>query len=149
MHPLPKTRPEFAALVTRVLLGAWFVLSGGGKIFVTGLDRFTRDVANYRMVAVPLDAVAAYTVPWVEVVGGLCLMVGILRKGTLMTMTGLVLVFATAIGWAWSKNLDISCGCHGGDTKLNYWWKAAELAGYLIVFGWLWCMEKRTEKRLR
>ena len=141
MHPVPKNPPQFVALVLRVLLGMWFMYSGGGKIFVTGLDRFTRDVANYRLVTAPLDAVVAYSVPWVELVGGICLMLGVLRKGTLLAMTGLVLSFCTAVGWAWSKNLDISCGCHGGDTKLNYWWKAAELTGYLLVFGYLWWME--------
>lgn len=147
MHPVPKTWPQLAALVIRVLLGAWFMYSGGGKIFVTGLDRFTRDVANYRMVSAPLDAVAAYTVPWVELVGGICLMLGVLRKGTLLAMAGLVLVFCTAVGWAWSKNLDISCGCHGGDEKLNYTWKALELAGYLAAFAFLWIMERRQARR--
>lgn len=121
--------------------------SGGLKIFVTGLDKFTRDVGNYKLVSAPLDAVTAYTVPWVEVIGGTCLLLGVLRKGTLLAMTGLVLSFCTAVGWAWSKNLDISCGCHGGDTKLDYWWKAAELAGYLIAFGFLWVMERNPGKK--
>lgn len=146
MHPIPKNNSELAALVLRITLGAWFTYSGGLKIFVTGLDRFTRDVGNYKLVSAPLDAVAAYTVPWVEVIGGLCLMLGVLRKGTLVAMTGLVLTFVTAVGWAWSKNLDISCGCHGGDTRLNYWTKAVELAGYLLAFGYLWWMEKRVGK---
>ncbi len=148
MHPIPKGRAEFTALVVRVLLGAWFMYSGGSKIFVGGLDKFTRDIANYRMVGAPLDAFAAYTIPWAEVIGGLCLMIGVLRKGTLVMMAGLVVVFASAVGWAWSRNLDISCGCHGGDARLDYWPKAAELAGYLVVFGWLWFMERRQEKRL-
>lgn len=147
MHPIPKTKPEIVALVLRVALGVWFTYSGGLKIFVTGLDRFTKDVANYKLVSAPLDAVAAYSVPWVEVIGGLCLMLGVLRKGTLLAMTGLVLTFVTAVGWAWSKNLDISCGCHGGDTKLNYWTKAVELAAYLLAFGYLWVIEMRTAKR--
>lgn len=149
MHPLPKSRPEFAALILRVLLGAWFMLSGGGKIFVTGLDRFTRDVANYKLMTATLDAVVAYSVPWFEVVGGLCLMLGIFRKGTILMMTGLVTSFAVAVGWAWSKNLDISCGCHGGDAKLDYWPKAAELTGYFIAFGYLWWTEMRRPKALR
>lgn len=148
MHPVPKNKAEVAALSLRVALGAWFTYSGGLKIFVTGLDKFTRDVANYKLVAAPLDAVGAYTVPWVEVVGGLCLMLGILRKGTLLAMTGLVTTFAVAVGWAWSKNLDISCGCHGGDAKLDYWTKAAELAAYFVAFGYLWWIETRTAKRL-
>ena len=146
MHPIPKNNPELAALVLRITLGAWFTYSGGLKIFVTGLDRFTRDVGNYKLVSAPLDAVTAYTVPWVEVVGGLCLMLGVLRKGTLLAMSGLVLTFATAVGWAWSKNLDISCGCHGGDTRLNYWTKAVELAAYLVAFGYLWWVEKGSAK---
>lgn len=135
-----------AALALRVALGAWFTYSGGLKIFVTGLDKFTRDVGNYKLVSAPLDAVAAYTVPWVEVIGGLCLMLGVLRKGTLLAMTGLVLTFVTAVGWAWSKNLDISCGCHGGDTRLNYWTKAVELGAYLLAFGYLWWVETRAVK---
>lgn len=146
MHPVPKDNPDLVALITRVMLGAWFTYSGGLKIFVTGLDRFTRDVGNYKLVSAPLDAIAAYTVPWVEVIGGLCLMLGILRKGTLIAMTGLVCTFAVAVGWAWSKNLDISCGCHGGDAKLTYWTKALELIGYFIAFAYLWWIEVRKRK---
>jgi hypothetical protein len=38
------------------------------------------DVANYQLVGPPWDAVAAYTVPWFEVVAGLCLMLAILPR---------------------------------------------------------------------
>lgn len=140
---VPKTPAEVLALILRVGLGAWFVVSGAGKLFVGGLDKFTRDVANYKLVAAPLDAVVAYTVPWVEIIGGICLILHLLRKGTLLAMTSLLLTFCIAVGWAWSKNLDISCGCHGGDAKLSYWWKAIELAGYLVAFGYLWWAETR------
>jgi uncharacterized membrane protein YphA (DoxX/SURF4 family) len=126
---------------TRVLLGCWFVYSGGRKVFVSGLDRFTQDVANYRIVPAPLDAIAAYSVPWFEIAAGMCLMLGILRKGAVLTLGVLVCVFAICIGWAWSHQLDISCGCHGGDARIHYWGKTAELVGYFIVLGWLWCRE--------
>ncbi len=133
---------EISAVTLRVLLGVWFLYSGGYKVFVSGLDRFTRDVANYKIVGPPLDAIAAYTVPWFEIAAGLCLMLGILRKGAILTLAGLVCVFAICIGWAWLHQLDISCGCHGGDEKIRYWGKAAEFAGYFILLGWLWRMEK-------
>jgi putative oxidoreductase len=145
---VPRNASEAVALILRVLLGAWFAVSGGGKIFVSGLDRFTRDVANYKLMPVPWDAAVAYTVPCVEIVGGICLMLGILRKGTVLMMTGLVMSFAVAVGWAWSKNLDISCGCHGGDAKLAYWPKAVELAGYFLAFGYLWWVETRNNARV-
>jgi len=145
-----KTPVQIITLVLRVLMGAWFVWSGGMKIFVSGLDRFTRNIANYRLVSPPLDAVAAYSVPWLEVIAGLCLLLGFLRRGAILTLTGLVIVFSVAIGWAWSKGLDISCGCHGGDSPINYWGKVAEFFVYFTVLAWLWLAEvfRITEKRL-
>ena len=132
---------DVCTISARVLLGCWFVYSGGKKVFVSGLDRFTVDVANYKIVAAPLDAVAAYSVPWFEIAAGLCLMLGILRKGAILTLAGLVCVFAVCIGWAWVHQLEISCGCHGGDAPIHYWGKVAEFAGYFIVLGWLWQRE--------
>jgi putative oxidoreductase len=131
------------SLTASVLLGTWFVYSGGLKIFGTGLDRFTYDVANYKLVHAPWDAVVAYTVPWVELVAGLCLMLGILKRGAILTIAGLVVVFAIAVGWAWNHNLDISCGCHGTDTPIQYWNKAAEFTGYFALLGWLWWADTR------
>jgi uncharacterized membrane protein YphA (DoxX/SURF4 family) len=137
------SRAEAFAIIARVTLGAWFVFSGGMKIFGSGLDRFTVDIANYKLVSAPLDAVAAYTVPWFEVVAGFCLMLGILMRGAILTIAGLVCVFAFCIAWAWFHQLDISCGCHGGDAKIQYWNKVAEFIGYFAVLGWLWWMERR------
>lgn len=133
-----------SALIARVVLGCWFVYSGGMKIFVSGLYRFTQDIANYKLVGPPLDAVAAYTVPWFEIVIGLCLMLGILRRGAILALGGLVVVFAICIGWAWFHQLDISCGCHGGDAPIHYWGKVAEFAGYFLLLGWLWRVDGRT-----
>lgn len=134
----PTNRTAWLALIARVALGFWFIASGGVKIFGSGLDRFTRDIGNYQLVAPPLDAIAAYTVPWFEVVAGLCLVLGILRRGAILTVAGLVAVFAFCIGWAWVHQLDISCGCHGGDAPIRYWNKAGEFTGYFLVLGWLW-----------
>ena len=132
------------AFAARILLGGWFIYSGGLKVFGSGLARFTRDIGNYRLVAPPFDAIAAYTVPWFEIVAGLCLVVGVLRRGATVTLAGLVAVFAFCIGWAWFHQLDITCGCHGGDAPIQYWPKAAEFAGYWIVLAWLWRREGRS-----
>jgi uncharacterized membrane protein YphA (DoxX/SURF4 family) len=128
------------AIAVRVGLGLWFVGSGAWKIGVSGLDKFTRDIGNYQLpfIKPPLDAVAAFTVPWVEIVAGLCLVAGIWRRASVLVMCGLVAVFAICVGWAWSQGLDISCGCHGGDKPIQYWWKVAEFAGYYAAFGFIW-----------
>jgi uncharacterized membrane protein YphA (DoxX/SURF4 family) len=142
-HMKPIDSAMMGALIARVVLGCWFVYSGGVKVFGSGLDRFTRDIANYKLVGPPLDAITAYAVPWFEIAAGLCLMLGMLRRGAILATAGLVCVFAFCIGWAWFHQLDISCGCHGGDAKIQYWGKVAEFAGYFLLLGWLWWMEVR------
>jgi uncharacterized membrane protein YphA (DoxX/SURF4 family) len=136
----PGTDLTILAMAVRVALGLWFVGSGVWKIGVSGLDKFTRDIGNYQLpfIKPPLDAVAAFTVPWVEVVAGICLVAGLWRRASVLVMCGLVAVFAVCVGWAWSQGLDISCGCHGGDKPIHYWGKMAEFAGYYAAFGLIW-----------
>lgn len=136
-----KTIMQVLAVIARVSLGLWFIYSGAVKILGSGLDRFTRDIANYQLVGPPLDAIAAYTVPWFEIFAGACLVLGILRRGAILTLAGLVGVFCVCVGWAWIHQLDISCGCHGGDAPIRYWNKAAEFTGYYLLLAWLWWRE--------
>lgn len=142
----PGSPAEVLALIARVALGFWFVYSGGEKIFGSGLDRFTQAIGYYEIVDRPWDAVAAYTVPWFELAAGLCLMIGVLRRGAILTVAGLVAVFSICIGWAWVHRLDIACGCHGSDAPIRYWNKVAEFTGYFVVLSWLWWMERRSSK---
>lgn len=146
-HMMPTRKSEILALVLRVLMGAWFVYAGGLKIFVAGLDRFVVDIENYRLVSGHLAVVVGYTIPWFEVIGGLCFMLGILRKGAWWVMFGLVVAFVVSVGSAWARGLDISCGCLGGSEKISYWRKAVEFAVYLAALGWIAWVDCKTENQ--
>lgn len=137
------------ALVLSVILGAWFLYSGGEKVFVRGLERFLQDVANYRMVGAPWDVMVAYGVPWLEIIAGACLMLQVLKRGALVVITGLVLVFSAAVGWAWAHHLKIACGCRGGDEPIHYWGKTVEFAVYFAVLGFLFFVEFRQTRCLQ
>lgn len=128
---------EEIALRLSVAMGAYFVYAGGLKIFSSGLDQFAVDIGNYKLVSGWLAEAAAYMVAWVEVVAGLCFMLGILRKGAWLAMLGLVVAFTVSVGSAWWRGLDISCGCTGGAEKISYWGKAVEFAVYYAVLGYL------------
>ena len=132
---------EFVALVLRVLMGAWFVYAGGLKIFGSGLDRFVTDVENYALVSGRMAVVVAYLVPWLEVVAGLCFMLGVLRGGAWLAMLGLVLAFSFAVGSAWARGLNISCGCLGGGGEISYWGKVLEFGVYFAALGWIGWVE--------
>lgn len=137
----------WAVLTIQVLLGTWFLYSGGVKLWVTGLDRFTRDIENYRLLSEPMSVWAAYSVPWLEVMAGACLMLGFWRRGAIIVLFGLVLGFGVFIGWAWVHQLDISCGCLGSDEPIHYWGKGVELTLYMLMLAGLWWAESRRPEK--
>ncbi|MDX1679895.1 MAG: DoxX family protein [Akkermansiaceae bacterium] len=131
-------------LSLRVLLGAWFLFSGGVKLWSKGVHAFATDIANYRLLPDALVLPAAHLVPWLEVFAGLCLMLGFWRRGSILVIGGLVISFIVFIGWAWAQQLDISCGCQSSDEPIRYWFKAVELPAYLLVLAWLWFKDHAT-----
>ena len=143
---VPKRKPaDLLEPVLRLALGGWFVYSGWLKVFMTGLDDFTRAVANYKIVVAPWDGVVAYTVPWVEMVAGACLIVGLWKRGALWILAGLVGVFAFGVGQAWARNLNIACGCDGNPdgSPVRYGWKFAEFVGYWLLIALIFWLGRR------
>lgn len=106
-----RSKTQMTALVLRLCLGGLFVYTGAEKLL--RLDDFTRDVANYRMVLPPWDAVVAYAVPCFELAAGACLVLGVLTPGALVVAGGLTLAFMVGTGQAWYFGLNINCGCFG------------------------------------
>ena len=146
MPPRKSSDPAaYVALVLRLALGGWFVWSGCQKVFKTGLSEFTRAVANYKLVYEPLDAVVAYTIPWVEIIAGGLLVIGLWKRGALWVLAGLVGVFAIGVGHAWRLNLNISCGCTGNPdgTPMNYSLKFLEFGGYWLAIFFIWFLGRK------
>jgi len=118
-------------LVLRVGLGGLFAWTGGEKLF--RLADFTRNVANYKLLVAPWDAVAAYTLPWFELVAGVLLLLGMWTRGALAVVAALTVVFFVGIAQAWARGLAISCGCFGhSDEVSNY---PVHLAGLTLLLG--------------
>ncbi|QTN32235.1 DoxX family membrane protein [Akkermansiaceae bacterium] len=140
-------KDEMLALALRVAMGAYFTYAGGEKLFVSGLDRFAVDIANYKLVGEGMSVAVAYILPWAEIVAGICFMLGVLRKGSWLAMFGFVTVFALAVGSAWWRGLDIRCGCTGGEEKITYWAKAVEFLAYyssLAFIAWVGSRGRKT-----
>ena len=99
-------------LVLRLALGGIFVYAGGIKAFAT--QEFAQDIHRYAIVPWP-DAVLLLAVylPWLEIFSGLAVIFRKLYVGGLAVIVALTLVFLAALTSAWSRGLDIECGCFG------------------------------------
>jgi uncharacterized membrane protein YphA (DoxX/SURF4 family) len=96
-------------LAARLILGAIFLYASIDKI--AHPDRFALAVYNYQLLPEAAVNLLALWLPWLELVSGVLLIVGIWIRGSLAVLTGLILVFLGALGFNLARGLDISCGC--------------------------------------
>lgn len=80
---------------------------------------FLDDVRSFQLLLDPLAAWLALGLPWLEIFAGLAVITGVLRAGGLLTLNLLLVLFLAAILISWTRGLDLSCGCFGGDTAAS------------------------------
>ncbi len=110
--------------VAAALLGAVFLYASWDKIAKPA--DFARIVYHYRLLGpnaqlgyVPAN-VLAVTLPWIELVTGLALVLGVWRREAAIVAAGMLTVFVFAVGYALWQGIDIAnCGCFsvGGDGR--------------------------------
>jgi putative oxidoreductase len=105
-------RHPYVALVFRYALAAVFLYAGIAKAW--NPQEFGLEIARYRMVPHGLINSMAIMLPWIEIVAGVLLVVGLWARAAALLCSGLMVVFIAAIISALKRGLDISCGCFGG-----------------------------------
>ena len=98
-------------LFLRIVLGGLFIYAGWLKLF--DMQGFMKDTGHYRILPHDLLPITAIILPAIEVITGICLILGLLMDGALTITTGLIVVFLIAIESAIIRKLDIYCGCFG------------------------------------
>ncbi|MBI5480893.1 MAG: DoxX family membrane protein [Deltaproteobacteria bacterium] len=112
MRRLRYLRHPYVALIFRLALAAVFLWAGIAKAW--NPQEFGLEIARYRMVPHNLINVMAITLPWIEIVAGVLLVIGLWARAAALLCTGMMVVFIAAIISALQRGLDISCGCFGG-----------------------------------
>ena len=97
------------ALGVRLYLGWVFVAASLHKIAHPGA--FALDVATYQFLPIWAVNVFAIIVPWIEIVVGAFLIVGLRVRASALVVSGLMVSFMIALGWALHLELDMACGC--------------------------------------
>jgi len=111
-----------------VILGCVFIFASIHKI-VDPPD-FAHMIYNYKMTPGFLINLIAIYLPWIEIVAGVALVLGLAgRRGAAAIVGALLLVFIAAIGFNLIRGNPIDCGCFEGSTDktsqelfLEMWW---------------------------
>lgn len=119
--------------ILALVFGGVFVYAGAVK--AADPSRFLIDIRSFDMLPDPFAAWMALGLPWLELLCGLAVILGVLRRGALLILNLALVVFFVAIGIAKSRGLDIHCGCFGGADAASSYTGLFIRDGLLLVTG--------------
>ena len=100
---------QWLLLGARVYLGLVFVIASWHKIMAPEI--FALDVATYQLL--PLWSINGFALilPWVELLAGAMLILGLRVRAAALLVLCMMLSFTLALLWALHLGLDMACGC--------------------------------------
>jgi len=102
-------------LVVRLALGCLFMYASLPKIRQP--YDFLSAVYSYELVGPKLGMLVAMTLPWLELLVGICLVSGICVGGGFLISAGMAAMFIFVLSSALYRGLDISCGCFSSSSS--------------------------------
>tara|TARA_B100001750_G_scaffold68432_1_gene54560 strand:- start:4385 stop:4834 length:450 start_codon:yes stop_codon:yes gene_type:complete len=100
---------RYLIVTTRIILGAVFLWASFGKILEPG--DFARSISNYHIVPFGIENIVALILPWLELLIGMGLILGIMVDGSVQISAILLIMFILMIGQAILRGFNIECGC--------------------------------------
>ncbi|WP_018220898.1 MauE/DoxX family redox-associated membrane protein [Salinispora pacifica] len=136
----PTLRP-WIGLAARLGLAAVWLLAGAAK--VGDLAASGRAVNAYQIFPYDLAAVIGAALPFLELALGVLVLLGLATRLTAGVSVALLLVFIAGIVSAWTRGLNIDCGCFGVGGELapgqapSYLPEILRDLGFLALAGFL------------
>ena len=93
----------------QIALGAIFVAAALPKI--VDPPSFAHMIYNYRILPGPLVNITALIMPWLEILTGLALILGVWTRAARNIIAAMLLVFVLAIAFNLLRDNAIDCGC--------------------------------------
>lgn len=96
---------------TQFVLAAFFVVAAVAKI--SDPPGFAHEIHNYRLIPDALVGAFALVLPWLELLAGIALFLGLWRREAAGLLGVLLVVFIGALGINLARNHPVDCGCFG------------------------------------
>lgn len=93
----------------RLLLGGLFCYAGVGKAM--DVTAFAGQVANYQLLPYAWNFLLAATLPYVEMLAGVLLLLNTRVRPAILVLGGLTALFMVVLLTVMARGLDIDCGC--------------------------------------
>lgn len=105
--------------ILRIVIGLVFILSGIHKLLAP-IEEFTNIIDTYDVFPASINLIAAYLIPWCELLLGVLLFLGLYLSVAAQSLFVLLCSFAAVITQALIRRLPIEeCGCFGGQLSLS------------------------------
>jgi len=131
---------QWVGLVARLVTGGVWIVAGALKLPDPAAS--VRAVRAYDLLPEAVVPTVGHLLPAVEIVVGVCLVLGLLTRAAAVVSSLLFLAFIVGIASAWARGLEIECGCFGGggvsaNASDDYPWEIARDVGLLVLSLWL------------
>jgi uncharacterized membrane protein YphA (DoxX/SURF4 family) len=119
-------------LLLRIVLGLVFLAAGALKIGHT--EEFASEIAGFQLLAHPLIAPLALLLPFLELMIGVYLVLGLFTRFAAWFAAAEMAVFSAAIASAVVRGISTSCGCFGpSDRSMTSWPEVGRDAGFALM----------------
>ena len=131
----------------RLILALVFIYAGAVKI--QDVVAFAGHVAAYQILPYAMNYLVAATLPYVEFLAGVLLLLNVRVRPALVAIGGMTLVFMVALVSVLLRGLDIDCGCFdpAGGEDVSAGIALLRDVGLMVLVGLTWALRSRLTTR--
>jgi putative oxidoreductase len=111
---------KYLALVLRLYIGTLFIYASMSKVPYPA--EFAQALASYQIIPFWAVNFIAIALPWIEVICGLFLIIGLRSKAVASIIGFLLILFTLGIMINLLRAAPINCGCFGNAGEQITWW---------------------------
>ena len=104
-------------LIFRLIIGMIFIYASYDKI-INPID-FSDNIHNYHVTPIFVENLAALIIPWIELIVGISLILGVFLDGAISITIALLIFFIFILSQAVFRGIDVHCGCFKSEADIG------------------------------